>query len=136
MSTKYSFATSDVEKVTRALIKKFPNKFYHINADDMDFFEKDSLKSSWKAEVRLIKGLAAVFTKKRVALTVWKQHWETTDEVDKFAIIYHELLHLLYDEDEGKYKIRKHDIETFKEMLTDFGINDEKAQEIFGDIKI
>ncbi|MEE9214910.1 MAG: putative metallopeptidase [Thermodesulfobacteriota bacterium] len=135
MSAKFEIADNTVEEIAERLVEKFSKKFLHINLQDVYFAFKDSQKSKWRAQTSLIKGVLSSFTKKKVAVTIWKQHWVTSDEVERMLILYHEFLHLIYDDDKKNYVMVRHDIENFREMLMDFGIDEEKAKQVFGTLE-
>lgn len=132
MSATYEVADGSVRTKVEEIINRFPNKFLHINVNDIHFVLKDAETSTWRANVRLLHGFTQSLTSKKIGLSVWKQGWLTANETDKGFIIYHELMHILYDDESNSYKLRKHDVETFYEILNDFGLNNEKAAEILG----
>lgn len=135
MSSEYTIADGSVRTKVEEIINKFPNKFLHINVNDIHFVMKDSETSTWKANVRLLRGFTTSLTSKKIGLSVWKQGWLTADETEKGFIVYHELMHILYDDETHAYKLRKHDVETFYEMLKEFGIDGEKTAEILGSVQ-
>lgn len=135
MSAKFEVADHTVDDIAEKLIEKFSKKFLHINLQDVYFVFKDSIKSKWRAQTHLVGGVLSSFTKKKVTITVWKQHWITSNEVERMLILYHEFLHITYDDDKKKYVLNRHDIENFREMLVDCGIDEEKAVQVFGTLE-
>ena len=135
MNAKFEIADQTVDDIAEKLVGKFSKKFLHINLQEIYFAFKDSPKSKWRAQTSLVKGVLSSFTKKKVAITIWKQHWLTSDEVERSLIIYHEFLHLTYDDDKKNYILNRHDIENFREMLVDCGIDEEKATQLFGTLE-
>lgn len=135
MSIKYEIADVSVSDIAEKVLHKFNKKFLHINPQDIYFAFKDSLKSKWRAETRVVGGLTSSLTTKKLAITVWKQHWVSSDDTERMLVMYHELLHIVFDEDKKKYSLLKHDLETFREMIVDLGLDEEKAIKFFGELE-
>ena len=136
MEAKFEVADSTVESIAEQVVERFNKKFLHINLQDVYFAFKDSASSTYRAQTKLIRGIASSLTTKKLAITVWKQHWNTSDDVERMLIMYHEFLHIYYNDDKKKYVLKKHDVENFREMLADFGLNEEKAKEFFGAVEL
>jgi hypothetical protein len=125
--------TQNTDSVTQAierLLQLFPGKFQDVNKDHIQVIFRDSLKSPFAANVRLINGINQALTNKKIALVVWKGYWEGSDEYQRATALYEQLLRVQYDDSKKKYKIRRHDVQTLKEFLTEFGLNYEKAKEV------
>lgn len=129
--TVYEPASNEVIDLTRKVIKAFPEKFLHINMDDIHFIFKDAEKSRNRAYVKLIKGDQQTYTKKKITFCVWKQDWDSSNDKQRAFVIYHELTHLGFDEDKNKYIMRDHDVKDFHENLKLFGLNGENVDSIF-----
>ncbi len=132
---KYEAASNEVIELTRKIINTFPEKFIKVNIDDLHFIFKDVEKSKMLAHVRLLSGSLQTLTKKKIEFCVWKQHWESSDLNNKAMTIYHELTHIFYDSDKNKYKLLRHDVEDFHELLELFGLNRDKLDAAFVKLK-
>lgn len=132
MSIEYSVDhVSEVEATINRMLTQFPAKFKDVNRDDIKVIFRDSLKSPWRATVKLVTGLLTPFVGKKVALLVWKGNWEGSDDYQRSLMIYEQLMRIQFNDKTKKYTLRKHDVQTFSEILQDFGLNYEKAKEVF-----
>lgn len=90
----------------------------YIDIENIDFVEKDKQKKNTFAEIMNIKFPATLYTDK-VFVIVMYPVFNTISERDKELIMYHELLHITPDDPS---KLRDHDIEDFKDMIEQFGL--------------
>ena len=116
------------------IINRYPEKFSHINADDIVLVFKECADSRWFGQTRLIKGVWKVVTDKAVLLSLWKNAWDSKSDSWRALLIYHELLHLGVDDVNGGYKIIKHDIEDFAEVIRTYGIDWENSDAFLTDL--
>lgn len=131
MSSEHSLdRISSVEETVKKVLAWFPGKF-DVNPEHIQVVFKDALTSPWEAKLRLASGLLKAFTPKKLLLVVWKGNWEGSDEYHRAFIIYEQLLRVRYNDKKKKYELRKHDIETFKEVLQEFGLNYENVKDVF-----
>jgi len=128
---KYETVSNDVREMIEKLINTFPDKFIHININDLHLTFRDSEKCTWKARTRLLNEFYRSLTDKKIGIEVWKQDWMTAKESQKAAVVYHELMHIVYDETKKVYKLRRHDVQDFYEMLQQMGLNYENADDVF-----
>lgn len=70
-----------------------------------------------------------------LVLHVWKDRWETYNDNQKEALVFHELCHIDAYEKEGKKKIRllPHPVEEFPEVVKEYGLWNSPLQR-FGDV--
>lgn len=115
------------------IINRFPEKFSHLDPEQIVLVFKDSEKSSWYGQTRLIKGVWQVITDKAVLMTLWKNAWNAKTPSWQALLIYHELLHIGWDDEKG-YKLIKHDIEDFAEVLKQYGIDWENSDEFIAQL--
>lgn len=127
--------TNSVEETIKKVMSWFPGKFKEVNADHIQVVFRDSLTSPWRASIKVVGGLLKAFTQKKITLLVWKGNWEGSDEYQRSLIIYEQLLRVRYDDEKKRYVLRKHDVQTFQEILADFGLNYEKIKEVFDKVK-
>jgi DNA-dependent RNA polymerase auxiliary subunit epsilon len=132
---KYEPADPSVQKMVERVINGFPQKFIHVNINDLHLTFKDAPNSPWKARTRILGGFYSSLTPKKIGIEVWKQEWINADEDQRALILYHELLHVSYDTEKNTYKLKQHDVQTFYEMLKDFGLDYERSSEVFEILK-
>lgn len=136
MSSEHSIdKTSSVEETIRKVMSWFPGKFKEVNADHLQVVFRDSVNSSWNANIKVVGGLLQAFTPKKLLLVVWKGNWDGADEYQRSLLVYEQLLRIRYDDEKKKYVLRKHDVQTFSEILADFGLNHEKTKEVFDAVR-
>jgi putative metallopeptidase len=128
---KYEAADVSVYQTVIDVLKQFPGKFIHIDPRDLHLVFRDSEKSQFRAQTRVLRGFYQSLTQKKVAITFWKKDWLESTQAQRAMVVYHELLHILRDSKTLVYKLRKHDVQDFKEMIETFGLEGEKATEVF-----
>jgi predicted metallopeptidase len=136
MSDTY-FLAGDQESydVTKQVIAGF-DRFKHINPDEILIIYKCSEKSRDAANVRKFPKLYSVLAPgKKILLVIWRPNWESTNLPKKIALIYHELIHIGFDEKKTDYKMVRHDVEDFKELISRLGFNYENAAELIKEMK-
>lgn len=131
----YTPAPPEVEVMCKKVMSTYPDKFGKINANDIVFAFKDAEKSKYHAQVRLLKGVTQIFTNKKIGIIVFKPSWETFDEGKRALLIKHELTHVLWDEEKEKYKLKKHDVEDFEEIITPYGTRWENSNKVAEEMK-
>lgn len=137
MKTRYEEASNDIQQTVDNMINTFPDKFIHINRQDLKLVTKDASTSSWKARTRIMNGLYRMLTGKKIVVEFSKPDWETATEAQKAIIVYRELLKVGYDDKKKKdYFLRKYDVQDFFEILEKLGLSYEKADEFFGTNKV
>lgn len=135
MSIEYSVDNvSQVEATINRVLGWFPGKFKDVNRDDIRVVFRDSLKSPWRATVKLVSGVTKPFVGKKIMLLVWKGNWEGSDDYQRSLLVYEQLMRIQFNDKTKKYTLRKHDVQTFSEILQDFGLNYEKAKEVFDQV--
>ncbi len=50
-------------------------------------------------------------------IVIWKAWWDKANSKEQDYELLHNLLHMGYDDEAGRYFIRKHDIEEFKQLI-------------------
>jgi hypothetical protein len=136
MSSEHSLGNvSSVEETISRVMSWFPGKFKDVNVNHIQVVFRDSLNSPWRATIRVVSGLLAAFTNRKLVLVVWKGNWEGSDEYQRSLLVYEQLLRVRYDDEKKKYQLRKHDVQTFQEILADFGLNYEKTKEVFDAVR-
>jgi predicted metallopeptidase len=87
---------------------------------------KEKQKKLTFAEIMPIRFPATLYTDKVFVIVVYPV-FTTIAEKDKELIMYHELLHIQPDDPS---KLRDHDIEDFRDMIEQFGLDWEPTVEI------
>lgn len=131
MKTKYEPVSNSVSEMVDRLINTFPDKFIHINRNDLCLMFKDSPKSSWQARTRIFNGLYRTLTGKKILMEFSKQDWELNTEVQRAVLVYRELLKVAFSDKKKDYVIRRFDVQDFKEVLEKLGLSYENADSFF-----
>jgi len=125
----------DVAEELRTRVGQIKKRFDHmicqdVAADEIGMLWYTNEKSPYKAKMIKTAEYAQALSVPTFVLVVWKKGWDDCkDEAKKDALILHELMHMGYDAESGKYSIRKHDVEDFKELINTIGISWENAKE-------
>lgn len=127
---KYEPASADVHTLIEKVINAYPHRFMHINRADLHLTFKDHPTSAWRGRTRLLNEFYSSLTSKKIAIEFHKQYWEECNEDQKAMLIMHELFHILFDEKNREYKLRQHDVKDFYELLKEFGLNYESANNV------
>ena len=109
----------------------FKGKFHDVNAEHVDILFKETPTSRNSVDVKLIKGLYTAYSDKFISLIVHKGDWDSSDEYQRAFFLYEQLLRIAYDDSKRSYRLKSYDVETFQEVLKDFGINYERAKDVF-----
>lgn len=128
---KYETADSTVQTMVEKIINTFPDKFIHIVPNDLCLMFRDVAKSSYKAKTKLLGSLYSKLVGKKLLIEFHKQEWENSTENQKAFMVYHELFHIGFDDEKNEYKLRKHDVKGFYDMLSKMGLNYENAETFF-----
>jgi hypothetical protein len=123
--------TASVEQAIDRVISLFPNKFTtNINKNDIQVIYKDSEATNQKIVVRLVRGHEQALTGKKILMVVHKGSWVSDEEHERAFQLYEQLLRISWNAEKRKYVIAKPDLNTFKEIIQDFGVNGEKFREV------
>jgi hypothetical protein len=133
-------ASYDIAEELKGRVAEIKTKFESIICQDVDIDEigilwNTSPKSAYKAKMIKVAEYGEPFSMPTFILVVWKAGWEQWKEGNRNAIILHELMHMGYDPEKGKYYIRKHDIEDFREIISVAGLGWEKVEEIYAKLE-
>ena len=123
--------TEEVRKLINKLLVAFKGKFHNVNGEHIDILFKDGVTSRNSIDVKLIKGLLQAYSDKFISLVVDKGDWESSDEYQRAFLLYEQLLRIGYDDEKRAYRLNRYDVETFQEVSKDFGIDYERAKEVF-----
>lgn len=96
--------------------KKF--EFFRFNATDIQCVRVKGKKTNSYADVRKIFFPASLYTNKKWLISFYDSFDDLPEEKQKIVIM-HELMHIDID----KEKLKKHNVEDFREILEIHGIN-------------
>lgn len=112
------------------------DRFKHISPDQITLIFKVCIKNRFIAETRKIPSLYRTFIPgKDFIITLFRPTWEPMNLPQKVAVMYHELVHIGWDNEKAEYKMVRHDVEDFKELIEKLGFNYENALDLFKEMK-
>lgn len=130
-STYSTNNTSSVEQTIDRVVSLFPQKFTQtINKNDIQVIFKDSEATNQKIVIKLVKGYEQALTGRKILLIVHKGTWVSDEDHARAFAIYEQLLRVSYNQEKRKYVIAKTDLNTFREIVQDFGVDGEKFREV------
>ncbi|MGH7974931.1 MAG: putative metallopeptidase [bacterium] len=132
--TKYVDATPAVETTVNKIMEVWPDRFAHIQRNDILLVMKDSAKSTYKARTRLLNGFYRMLTKKKIIIEVHKQSWELDKAADRALTLYRELFRVDLREATNDYKLVKPDLTDFTKILEKTGLHGETAEDFFSKV--
>ena len=120
------------------LLKKsdaFSERLEKVQPDSILYSNFSKKQSTAKGRIGPIPNRFAIFLKDHeYFLEVHKESWAAASEGLRLYIILHELWHVPaegFDKESSEYrKVIKHDIEDFKILVSKFGVNLEKAEDL------
>lgn len=118
----YYQLSEELEELTKLVIKKYDNKFYFINPDDILYVEELNKRPRHIAKIRLLQQPLTLLSDKKFIMEISLQHWDNLSYNQKLLVVYHELLHIKFNFENDKYEIELHDVEDFSEILSVFGL--------------
>lgn len=126
-------AGPDVYDLLNKVITSF-DRFKFINPAHILIVFKKKGKSSWIANIRKLSEHIKVYLPgKHILLMISMLEWDMMSPSKKIAVMFHELLHLAFHE--GKYKMVRHDVQDFKELIGKLGIDYENADVLMTEIQ-
>jgi hypothetical protein len=136
MKTKYEPVSNSVAEMVDRVMNAFPDKFLHINRNDLCLMFKDAPASSWRARTRIFNGLYRTLTGKKILVEFSKQDWELDTEIQRAVLIYRELLKVAFSDKKKDYVIRRYDVQDFREVLEKLGLSYENADKFFASLVV
>jgi len=128
----------EIKKYVVKIKAMFSYELGHIEPDMIEYLFFSKKNSKVKARMVVVKGrLTAYLKTKPYILEIHKESWQDMLEPIRCYVIKHELLHI--DEmgfikgDGGYKKLIKHDLEDFKSLVRESGVDMEKVVRVFGD---
>ena len=92
-------------------------------------------KCNFSAKIAKIPAYMSPFLpNKKLILVLNMTEWNLMSKARRVATLFHEFMHVVADDDKG-YKIAKHDVQEFKEMIDKVGMNYERADELLKELE-
>ena len=130
MSREY-VENNEVEQIAEELI---PHMEWR-DTPEIKFLMLVADKSIYAGKCSKATGKWKYLTDKDFIIEVWDGFWKTADTKAKEALVYHELKHIdfLEDEETGEivWKLRRHDVEEFHDVVEKYGYWNEALKEFF-----
>lgn len=101
------------------LIDKYPISLGHIELDKVLFLKEIEKSPKKYAECKAVRPPYDFITEYKFIIIVYEPNTLGLTDAQKTMLVYHELLHI----DVDFYKIRKHNVEDFRELVSTYGVN-------------
>jgi predicted metallopeptidase len=101
------------------IINKFPVAFSQIELDKVLFLEETQKSPKKYADIRNVGSPWNFLTSYKYIITFYEPKMIALNDAQKVMVVFHELLHI----DDDFIKLRKHNIEDFRELISKYGIN-------------
>ncbi|MDF2533884.1 MAG: hypothetical protein K0R18_41 [Bacillales bacterium] len=112
--------SSDWQEIADAIIQKYPIAMGHIEIDKVLFLNETEKTPKMKyADTRNVAYPFNFITDYKYIIIFYANNIQAMTEAQKHMLCFHELLHI----DETFEKLRKHNIEDFRELVSTYGIN-------------
>lgn len=131
-SEDYFDAGKDVYELLDLIASKFA-RFRGINTSHILVSFKSGKCSFTAKTCKLPAYMASYLPGKKLILLLNATEYDLMGKPRRVALLWHELLHIV-NGDKG-YKIAKHDLNDFKELITRVGISYENADELLKDLE-
>jgi len=108
-----------VEEVGSKVLKMFDYPEQPL----VKFLKMISDKSNYLGKCSRATGKWKYLTDKDFVIEIWDKWWETANEHQKEALMYHEVSHIDFKEkdDEITWRLKRHDIEEFNDVVKKYG---------------
>lgn len=88
----------------------------------------DKAKKFW-GKCQLVSGVNQFASGYQYTIQFNHEAWENLTELQREALVYHELLHIFYDSEKDKYSIDDHDVEEFGKVIHKYGLWRDEVRE-------
>ena len=121
-------AAPHIYELSDSILAKF-TRFRSISPTSVLIVFKTG-KCAFSAKIAKIPSYMAPFLpNKKLILILNATEWDLMSKARRVAVLFHEFMHIVCDDEKG-YKIAKHDVQEFKEMIDKVGMNYERADEL------
>lgn len=109
----------EVESLANDLIDRFP-EFAHAKAANIKYLFREG---NWNklGTCELARDKWKKLTGYDYVIVIHKHSWESMNENQREALLHHELSHISFNEQTGKWAVRKHDVEEFIQTTQRYG---------------
>lgn len=132
--TKYEPAGNSIEEMVTKIMSSFPDRFIHIQRNDLLIVLRDSPKCSYNAKTKILNGFYRMLTKKKIVIELWKQGWELDKPAERLLTLYRELYRVDINEKSKDYKLVKPDLTDFKKIVEKVGLHNETVDVFFSKV--
>lgn len=116
---KFVRANEEFESIANELFSKHSKDLgLFVHPSKVMFLRSGKIKKNAYAYCKMIHGEYELLTDKRFFIVIVNENFDSlkTDEEKKYVIL-HELKHLHYDDETGKYGLIKHSLQDFHQLL-------------------
>ena len=86
-------------------------------SDEIGILWSTAPNSAYKCKLIKCAEYCSAYSMPLFIIVMWKVWWDKANTKEQDYELLHNLLHMGYDETSGRYYIRKHDIEEFKQLV-------------------
>jgi hypothetical protein len=129
--TKYVEADMTVHALVDSIMNTWPDRFMHVQRNDLLIIMKDAPKSSYKAKTKVMNGFYRMLTKKKIVIEIHKQEWDLSKPADRVLMLYRELWRIDLNAKTGDYKLIRPDLTDFTAILDKVGLHKETVDTYF-----
>lgn len=131
MKTKYVEADVTVHALVDSIMNTWPDRFMHVQRNDLLLIMKDAPKSSYTAKTKVMNGFYRMLTKKKIVIELHKQEWDLSKPAERVLMLYRELWRIDLNAKTGDYKLVKPDLTDFTAILDKVGLHKETVDTYF-----
>jgi predicted metallopeptidase len=118
----------ELKDIIKKLMRTFPEKLNYVNPDRILYSSFSRRSSKAAARIGPIPERVSIFLNDYdYILEVHKQTWDTASEAINYYTILHELFHIpsggFDSESDDHRRIIRHDLQDFKELIGEYGVN-------------
>lgn len=110
---------TEYQEIAEKLVAKYPVAFGHVEMDKVMFLSETEKSPKKYADCRKVTAPYDFMINYKYILTFYESKIVPMNEAQKVMLVFHEMLHI----DSDFAKIRKHNIEDFRELVTKYGVN-------------
>lgn len=110
---------NEYKDIAQRIINKYPENFGNFDINQILFLRETNKSPKKYAEVRKVQPPYTFMTSMKFIMTVYEPCVMQMTEAQIHLLILHELMHI----DEDFVKLRKHDLEDFKSIISIYGAN-------------
>ena len=111
--------SDEYKDIAQRLINKYPEYFENFEIDKILFLKETSKSPKKYAEVKKVAAPYTFMTSMKFIMTVYEPCIVSMSDAQIHLLIMHELMHI----DDDFVKLKKHDLEDFKVLISKYGTN-------------